>query len=50
MIKMGNKTERGFRGFQEQKLPQSDSPTMLIESLQIYFAMAMNKKVRCFLC
>ena len=31
------------RGFQEQESPQSDSPTMLKESLKIYFALATNE-------
>ena len=31
------------RGFQEQKSPPMDSPTMLRESLKMYFAIAANE-------
>ena len=30
------------RGFQEQESPKSDSPTLLRESLILYFAVAAN--------
>ena len=31
------------KGFQEGEKPQSDSPTLLRESLKMYFAVAANK-------
>lgn len=43
----GQKTEyKGrlvARGFQEDEKPQSDSPTMLRESLKMFFALAVNE-------
>ena len=46
----GQKTEyKGrlvARGFQEQLAPQSDSPTMLRESMKLFFAVAANEKFK----
>ena len=32
------------RGFQEKDYPQSDSPTMLRESMKLFFAIAANER------
>ena len=46
----GQKTEyKGrlvARGFQEQLAPQSDSPTMLRESMKLFFAVAANERFK----
>ena len=32
------------RGFQEKEAPQSDSPTMLRESMKLFFSVAANEQ------